>query len=86
MRSSRYSAADALGWPDPADPDMRFSVPKQLTLLNAAHFVHSIQRRSELPDIEIDFTNIAFVYPAGTVLLAVGMRQWLADRQENGLH
>jgi hypothetical protein len=65
---------------------MRIVVPKQLNVVNAAEVVRAIQRRVRIAEMEIDFSGINFVYPTGTVFLAISLRRLLEERKQHGLN
>ncbi|MGF2736450.1 hypothetical protein [Marinobacter sp. DUT-1] len=59
--------------------------PAQFTDSNVAAFLEDLFSKIEKDHVAIDFNPIKFVYPYGTLLSAIGIREFVHERNNKGL-
>lgn len=61
---------------------MNLPCPQQLDDLAAARFIQTCWRERKVPELVLDFAPLRFVYPAGTLIMALGIRDLVQFRQD----
>ena len=61
-------------------------VPSQFNEFEITDFLNGLFSYVDEPSISIDFSTADFVYPYGTLLSAIGIKQFVREREKRGLN
>ena len=61
------------------------SIPGKLNEMNVISSLEEMMQFLEEPRVLIDFSNVAYVWPFGTLILAEGIKEFVSYRKRNGL-
>lgn len=65
---------------------MLYKCPSRLTDRNVIEFINQLRSQDNTPELAIDFSELRFVFPFATLLLAESIRDLVMRREQKGLH